>query len=142
MRREVRLVRTAVALLVVLALPARAAEAPVGARESGEAFTAQVEAPAKVSVGERATLRVRVEATRGFHTNEDYPHAARLRGDGVELPARVSLERGASSLSASIPFTARTAGARPITIDLAFAMCDANRCLIEKRTLTLSVEAR
>lgn len=135
-------VRAAVALVVAAEVAGCAHAPPPIARESGEGYVARLEAPATIPVATPAALSLTIEARPGFHTTEDYPHHARLRGDGVEAPSRVALARTPSSLTAAIPVTARAPGRHAVAADVAFAVCDADRCLIEKRTLAITVEAR
>jgi len=127
---------------LALALVGCAHAAPSVARDAGEAYVARLEAPATIPVGAAATLTLTIDARPGFHPNEDYPHHAAVRGDGVDAPARLPLARAPTSLTAAIPITARTPGRHALTADVAFALCDADRCLIEKRTLALTVDAR
>ena len=138
---------------LVLAL---AAAAPPGPQAEGEGYRVVLAAPASARPGERATARVVVTARAPYHVNPDYPMA--FRPDAASAPAltaaRIALTDGAArtacedrpgelcAVSAPLPFTAPAAGEARLSGTVAFSVCSAERCLIEKVPLAAEVPVR
>ena len=133
-------------LAVVLVADAPSpAKAPV-ARAEGEAYQVALVPPASVKTGAAATARVVVTARGPYHVNRDYPTSFRAdKGSTAVFPAdRVPLGEGAErtpckdfpgeacALSAPLPFRAAASGETRIAGVVAFSVCNADRCLIEK----------
>jgi hypothetical protein len=140
--------------------PAAAAAAPAGpaearSRAEGEHWTAALEASGPVRAGEPAEGRVRVTARGGYHVNEEYPMSfrpaggagARFSGERVALAPREKTAcgggvEGACEVTAPLAFVPEAPGEVRIAGTLAFSVCTAERCLIEKAPLAVSVAAR
>lgn len=128
----------------------------VAARAEGETWEVALEAPGVVATGERSLGLVRILARGGMKVNEEYPTAfkpgpgttADLGGERVALrepsgrtpcPGEPS---SACELRFPLPFTPRGAGEVRIEGTLAFSVCNAEKCLVEKAPLSVVARAR
>jgi hypothetical protein len=128
--------------------------APAGARAEGEFWAVALEAPASLRAGEPAEARVRVAARGGYKVNEEYPMSFRpaadaspgFPGERVALAARDRTAcgggAGACEVTAPLPFVPAAAGEVRLAGTVAFSVCTAERCLIEKVSLAVSATAR
>lgn len=128
----------------------------VEARAEGENWVVRLEAPGVVPAGQRSLGLVRILARGGMHVNEEYPTAfkpgagatADLGGDRVALrepSGRTPCPdepKSACELRFPLPFTPRGAGEVRIDGTLAFSVCNAEKCLIEKAPLSVLARAR
>jgi hypothetical protein len=114
-----------------------------------------LEAPGPVRAGEPAEAWLRVTARGGYHVNEEYPMSFRpagdatagLGGDRVALQARTRAPcggegGGACEVTAPLPFVPPAPGEARLSGTLAFSVCTAERCLIEKVPLATPVAVR
>jgi len=137
--------------------PGAAAADPgaAGARAEGEYWAVALEAPGPVRAGAPAEARLRVAARGGYHVNEEYPMSFRpagdagagLAGERVALAARTRTPcggevGGACEVTAALPFAPRAPGEVRLAGMLAFSVCTAERCLIEKVPLAISLTVR
>jgi len=128
-----------------------AAPATPPARAEAEAWTVALELPPVVRSGEAAVALIRLTARAGHHVNLEYP--ASFRPDGAASATfsgpRVALAVGqrlpcagrpgeTCQVTLALPFTPVAAPAR-VSGTVAFSVCTADRCLIEK--VALAVEA-
>lgn len=143
----------------ILAL-ALAADAPptkaVGSRPEGEAYQVSLVPPASAKPGAAATARVVVTARGPYHVNRDYPTSFRVdKGSTAVFPGeKVPLGEGAErtpckdfpgeacALSAPLPFRAAASGETRIAGVVAFSVCNADRCLIEKAPVAVVVPGK
>ena len=102
--------------------------------------------PASVKPGAAATARVVVTARGPYHVNRDYPTSFRADkastavfpadkvplGEGAERTPCKDFPGEACALSAPLPFRAAASGETRIAGVVAFSVCNADRCLIEK----------
>lgn len=138
---------------------APAAAAPVGSpAAAGEArpFEVSLVPPAVVRRGEAATARVVITAKGAYHVNKDYPLAFRPEpgstaafgaeriplGEKAERTPCAAHAEDACSVAAPLPFTLAAAGPATLAGTVAFSVCTAEICLIEKAPLTMAVVAR
>ncbi|HSN90794.1 MAG TPA: hypothetical protein VLS93_06170 [Anaeromyxobacteraceae bacterium] len=98
---------------------------------------------------------MRITARGGYHVNEEYPMSFRPAADAAAVfpaerlaPAPRSRTpcgggvAGACEVSAAIPFRVQAPGEVRLAGTLAFSVCTAERCLVEKAPLAISVAAR
>lgn len=130
--------------------------APDVARVEREAWTVSLEVPAAAPPGGRAMARVVIASRGGYHVTRDYPVSFRpdSSASGALGAAKVALGEGAvrapcpdepgeaCQLSAPLPFTAAAAGPTRVAGTVAFSVCNADRCLIEKVALAATVARR
>jgi hypothetical protein len=104
-------------------------------------------APAKATVGNKATTSVTLAGKNGWHLNEEFPIQLKLTptsGVTVEkgLLGRKDLaESNKESARFEVAFTASEAGAKTIDAEAHFAVCQASSCrpVTEKVVLALDV---
>jgi hypothetical protein len=138
-------------------MPAAAAAPSAGsgtpaATAASESWTVAIEAPeGGCRKGQAANARIHVAARGGYHVNPDYPMAFRPAADatvdfaGDRVPLAVSTrtpcegQKEACSLTAMLPFVARAQEQGRVAGTLAFSVCSADRCLIEKVPLALAI---
>jgi hypothetical protein len=139
------------------ATPSAAATAAATAGPTAEAEFWQVslEAPATFRAGEPAAARVRIAARGGYHVNLDYPAAfvpapeatadfasARVRLESPEKTACADHPADTCALAAQVPLTPRAGAELRVAGTLAFSVCTAERCLIEKAPLAVTATSR
>jgi len=140
-------VRAATAGLL-LALGAARADPPAGPRAEGPEWAVEARPGASGS----PLVDLRLEARAGFHINLEYPMAflpsreatARFSAARVPLrPARTTPCPGdgkeVCSATLELPYGQPPAGAARVAGTLAFSVCSADRCLIQKVPLSLAV---
>lgn len=120
--------------------------APAAARYDEEAFEVLLHAPTTAKAGEPIPVSVVLVAKAGFKVNPEYPikFAFESSADLVAEPAVLrkeqgTLEKGKAELRGVV--TLRTPGARAVGGKLSFSVCTDERCLIEKRDLSVTVNA-
>lgn len=120
--------------------------APAGPTASGEAFEVALS-----SAGGEVTASVK--AKPGFHVNAEYPLAFRpeaVDGDVTFAGERVALEpkvktpcvekaEDVCALEAPVPFKTKETAEPKVSGVLAFSVCSADKCLIEKVPLKVAV---
>ena len=147
------------ALLALAAGPAAAADpappAPVSNRAEGPTFEVLLDPPASAKPGKPASARVVIRSRGPYHVNRDYPLAFEPAEDATAWPARdrIPLSAGertpcadqageACTVAAPLAFTPAAAGAVRVSGTVRFSVCSAERCLIEKQPLALTVTVR
>ena len=141
----------ALVLAALVAAPVRAA-APAAARVEAAAWAVAIDPPTAWCPGKQARASIALEARDGHHVNLEYPTA--FRPDGASTAAfasdRIPLVAGSRrpcpgrpgetcAVVLDLPFTARAGPTVRLAGLVAFSVCSADRCLIEK--IPLSVEA-
>lgn len=114
-----------------------------GAGASAPAFTLAISAPSPVRAGQSAAATVTLTARAPYHCNDKYPY--KFSADppaGVSYPAAVvrGMQVAGARASMAIPFVAGAQGRGTIAGTLAFSVCTADRCLVEKRRLSVTVD--
>jgi hypothetical protein len=122
--------------------------APAAASKFDEAaFSLEFSRVGAYSAGNTGLLRVELKAKAPHHVNQEYPHKLKLKPvDGVEFEtmtfARDSMSVEPMSIVLRVPVKPSRAGQYKIQGDFAFSLCTADRCLIEKRTLQVDIQAQ
>lgn len=114
-----------------------------GTSAGGEGFAVSIQAPSPVRSGESGTATVVLSSKDPFHCNDKYPYKMAL-----DAPSGVSYApqtvRGASisekTTTLGVPFTAGAKGKGTIAGTFSFSVCTADKCLIEKRPLSVSID--
>ncbi|MCA9641041.1 MAG: hypothetical protein H6718_22335 [Polyangiaceae bacterium] len=118
------------------------AEEKKGAEATGDSFGAYL-AGGKYTAGKPGTLTAVLTAKGEYHCNDKYPYKFTLdpAPAGVTFPETVVKGMNVSEKRSTmaIPFTPSEKGAKTISGTLAFSVCNADRCLIEKQKLTITV---
>ena len=138
------------------AVPPPPAASPPAASAEPRPYEVSLLPPAEAAPGRPATARVIVASTGSYHVNKDYPLAFRpepgsTAAFGAEkIPLGAQAERTPCAahpqedcrVAAPLPFTLTAPGPATLSGTLAFSVCNADRCLIEKVPLTMAVAAR
>jgi hypothetical protein len=124
--------------------PVRPATMARGSSASGEGFSVWIQAPTPVRAGKSASAQVVLAAKDPYKCNDKYPYKFVLDAPsgGLSYPAQTvrTMSIGEKQSSMSIPFTAARAGGATIAGQLHFSVCTAEKCLIEKRPLSVTVQ--
>jgi hypothetical protein len=97
--------------------------------------------------GAASALALTLEARGGYHVNQEYPIRIDLKAPtGVKL-GKASLARSDATLFTEplarfeVPFSAE-AGSHNVTATVDFAVCTAETCVPDQRTLALALQVR
>jgi hypothetical protein len=129
-------------LVLASGLAAGAEAGPASQAEKAE-WSVRLEAPA----GKAAIAVLHLAARAGFHVNLEYPISFRPAPGSAAGAERVALQpaskepcQGRSQETCAVrlelPLPAAGVGAAPVSGTLAFSVCSADRCLIEKVALS------
>jgi hypothetical protein len=136
--------------------PAPAADAPAGKSASGEPvkgpvvadepFQAWLQAISPVSAGAAATVEAVLVANPPYHCNPEYPHKFKLGAApaGIAYPEATvkGMQVTPSRSVLKVPIQAQSPGKATVSGTLQFSVCDDERCLVEKRDLSLALEVK
>jgi hypothetical protein len=159
MRRQVlELSLLALALAACTKDPAPAAAAPVADKAKGampdvaQTYELALASPDAWAAGKESTAAITVTAKSGFHVNPEYPVSFKPEGsESVKFSGeRVALTAGTKTPCAEkaedackvefpLPATPEKAGPAKLAGVLAFSVCSADKCLIEKVPVTLAI---
>lgn len=109
-----------------------------------DTFDLSLRAVGAVAAGKPAGVEVVLVPKGGFHTNDKYPYkfkTAASAGVSYRTPVftkdDMTLEEHRATMK--LDFTPDSAGEKTLSGQFAFSVCSADKCLVEKRDLTLSV---
>jgi hypothetical protein len=122
------------------------AEPTLGAVVNGDAFSTWLQAPSPAPVGAVTYVEAVLVAKAPYHCNAEYPHKFKVGAPspGVTYPEetvrgmQVTPERSVLR----IPLQAANAGLVKVSGALSFSVCTEERCLVEKRELSLDLEVK
>lgn len=104
----------------------------------------QIEPKGSYKSGQAAQVQIVLSANAPYHCNDKYPYKFKLKDSpGVKYPAkvvkkdRVNLEKHQATMT--VDFTPQSAGQKTIAGKFLFSLCSADKCLVERRDLTLAV---
>jgi len=136
-------------LLALAFIPALAASALASGVARADEVTYEIrKTTAPAVVGKPATVSVMVVGKNGWHVNEEAPITATVKADpGVTLPkpklVRADLaESKKESARFDIPFSATEAGAKTITAQTRFVMCQDQACKPASETVAFNVDVQ
>jgi hypothetical protein len=116
-------------------------------RVSDATFDLSLRAKGDYAAGKPGELELVLEAKDPYHVNDKYPFKFTLNETkGVKFPSailgkdQVKLEKSRAALA--VPFTPETAGNHTVSGRFAFSVCSDDKCLMEKRELSLSIAAK
>jgi hypothetical protein len=126
--------------------PAGKAEARKGAVVSEEAFSAWLQADSPLAAGALTHIEAVLVANPPYHCNAEYPHKFKLNAapPGLTYPEEVvrGMQVSAARGVLRIPVQAKAAGAAAVSGTLSFSVCTEERCMVEKRDLTLNLDVK
>lgn len=120
---------------------------------SGEPYEVKFTSPSPFVAGKESAAVVLVKAGPGLHVNAEYPVAFKPEGSeavkfaqermpltpGTKTPCADNAE-DACAVEFALPLTPEKAGPAKVAGVLAFSVCSAEKCLIEKVPLTLAIK--
>jgi hypothetical protein len=136
--------------------PSPAADSPAGKPAQGEPvkgpvvteepFQAWLQAVSPVAAGGPATVEVVLVANPPYHCNPEYPHKFKLGAApaGIAYPEATvkGMEVTPSRSVLKVPIQAQSAGKATVSGTLQFSVCNDERCLVEKKELSLNLEVK
>lgn len=129
---------------------------PAAASGEPRPYEVSLRPPAEATAGQPATAQLVIAATGSFHVNRDYPLAFRPEpgstaafgaekiplGERAERTPCAAHPEEACRVAAPLRFTLAAPGQASLAGTVAFSVCNAEICLIEKVPLTMAVAAR
>jgi hypothetical protein len=120
------------------------ANAPAAAQFDEGAFLLKLEPRAPYEVGKPGVVVLQLRAKEPHHINQEYPHKLKLKAtEGLAFPQSVlgrdAMKIETMSAELPVPFTPSKSGVFSIGGDFAFSLCTSDRCLMEKRSLTVAI---
>jgi hypothetical protein len=126
--------------------PASKAEPRLGAIVNDDAFSTWLQAPSPATAGAATYVEAVLVAKAPYHCNAEYPHKFKLGAPspGVSYPEETvrGMQVTAERSVLRIPLQAANAGLAKVSGTLSFSVCTEERCLVEKRDLTLDLEVK
>jgi methionine-rich copper-binding protein CopC len=107
-----------------------------------------VKAPASAKKGEKATTKIHIEGTGGFHYNTEYPTKLTITApSGVTVEKATQTAKDAVSLKKegadlAVNFTATETGKKSFTGELKFAVCTDNNCEPSTQKISFDVDVQ
>jgi hypothetical protein len=97
--------------------------------------------------GKDAEAEIFLQVKSPFHANDKYPYKFKLADtDGVSFPDKIVKKDKAKvegmKVTMSVPFSAAKSGKKQIRGVFHFSVCSEDKCLIEKRALSLDVDVK
>jgi hypothetical protein len=123
--------------------PAPSAE-PKAAQYHEDTFDLVIRPDGAFAAGKQGTLLVEVDAKGGYHCNDKYPYKFKVADSpGVQFAGpvfskdAVTLETAKATMK--VDLTPQTKGPKTVGGTFSFSLCSAERCLVEKRDLSLDI---
>jgi hypothetical protein len=136
------------------AAPSQLADAPKGSSGQtvqgtvvqDDTFSTWLQAVSPVAAGSPATVEAVLVAKAPYHCNADYPHKFKLAAAPAGLAYPEATVKGmqvtAERSVLRIPVVAQSSGKSTVSGTLHFSVCNEDRCLVEKRELSLNLEVK
>jgi hypothetical protein len=112
-----------------------------------ENFKLTFKAKGGYGVGKPGEAVLELEPKNGYHTNDQYPYKLKLTAcTGLKYPnltirdEAIKLEKMKGSLA--VPFVPESVGSKTLAGTFSFSVCSEERCLVEKRDLSLKIEVQ
>jgi len=128
---------------------APAAAAPAGSEKQGavvseDAFSAWLQTASPAKAGGPVQLEAVLVAKPPYHCNPEYPHKFKLNPAPAGLAYPEETVRGMKVTpersTLAIPVNAQSAGKPTISGTLSFSVCTEERCMVEKRDLSVALD--
>jgi hypothetical protein len=111
-----------------------------------EPFQAWLQAVSPVAAGGPASVEAVLVANPPYHCNAEYPHKFKLGAapPGLAYPEPIAkgMQVTPSRSVLKVPVQAQSAGKATVSGTLQFSVCDDERCLVEKKELSLNLEVK
>jgi pyruvate/2-oxoglutarate dehydrogenase complex dihydrolipoamide acyltransferase (E2) component len=128
------------------AAPLAAPAAPAASKYSEAGFDLAIQPKGTYAGGQAGEAEVVLVAKAPFHVNDKYPYKFKLKeAQGLRFANLVvgkeSVKLEPMRATVPVAFTP-DAGKHALAGQLSFSVCTADQCMIEKRDLTLEIEAK
>jgi len=110
-------------------------------------FDLSIKPSGDYKAGQAGEVQIVLDAKAPFHANDKYPYKFKLAdAAGVEFPDKIVTKDKAKlehmKVVLPVAFTPKGAGKKKIDGVFHFSICTEDKCLIEKRGLTLAVDVK
>jgi hypothetical protein len=124
--------------------PARKVATVSGSGASADSFSLGISARSPVKAGESGAASIVLTAKSPYKCNAKYPYKMALDAPSGGVSYASQTVRGMAiadkTSSMSVPFTATAPGKATISGTFSFSICTADKCLIEKRKLAVTID--
>jgi hypothetical protein len=129
------------------ALASAAVAEPTASRVAESNFELSIANAGAAEAGKPAHAEIVLDAKAPFHVNDKYPYKFKLKETpGLAFPNPVvgkdALVLEKTRAKMTVPFTAEKSGKYVLAGQFSFSVCTDDKCLIEKRDLSLPIEAK
>jgi hypothetical protein len=107
-------------------------------------FQLQIQPKGSYKAGQAGQVQIVLSANAPFHCNDKYPYKFKLKdSEGVKYADKivkkdaVQLEKHRATMT--VDFTPESTGKKTIAGKFLFSLCSADKCLVERRDLSLDV---
>ncbi|MEI9948652.1 MAG: hypothetical protein WDO74_06615 [Pseudomonadota bacterium] len=127
--------------------PAAPPAAAAASKYSEAPFDLVIQPKGAYASGQAGAAEIVISAKPPFHANDKYPYKFKLNeAPGLKF-ANLVVEKDAVKVdktraTLSVPFTPEGAGKHTVSGKLFFSVCNDDQCLVEKRDLTLDIDAK
>ncbi len=139
----------AAAAVLPAADPAAAAAPALDASSkfSEAGFDLVLEPKGSYASGQSGEADIVLSAKAPFHVNQNYPYKFKLKdAPGLKfanlIVAKEAVKLEPARATVPVVFTPETAGKHTLAGQLSFSVCTDDKCMIEKRDLTLDIDAK
>ncbi len=110
-----------------------------------QTFDVELHAVGKYETGKPGVAEIQLHAKAGYHCNDKYPYKFKLAetpglkfASPIVMKDAVQLENENARMK--LEFTPESKGEKVIAGVFSFSLCSAERCLVEKRDLSLKID--
>lgn len=127
--------------------PAAADATPAASHINEANFEVRFSGKDAYEAGKPADATITIDAKAPFHVNDKYPYKFKLKeASGLQFPSPVVGKDAAKvekmRVTMPVAFVPAAAGKHTLSGVLSFSVCTDDKCLIEKRDLSLAVQAK
>jgi hypothetical protein len=129
------------------AAPAEPPAANAGSSISEDSFALLLRPSGSYKVGQAGLVEVVLDAKAPYKVNDKYPYKFKLAPSaGLKFPNQVVKEEGLKleqkRATMTVGFTPESSGQKNVSGQFSFSVCTEERCLIEKRDLSLAIDVQ
>jgi hypothetical protein len=127
------------------ATPVAAPAAPPSERVDTDSYSLSLRPAGPYAANQLGNFVVALEPKGHWHINQEYPTTIKVKGPaGLELPKAElgkpdAAQFGDTLAKFDVPFTPKAAGPATVECEVSFAMCTAETCVPDTRTLALAL---
>ncbi|HKO47751.1 MAG TPA: hypothetical protein VJV79_08505, partial [Polyangiaceae bacterium] len=124
-----------------------AAPAAAASKYSEAPFDVEIRAKGAYTSGQAGAAEILISAKPPFHANDKYPYKFKLNEAAGLKYANLVVDKDAVKVektraTLTVPLTPEGAGKHTVSGKLFFSVCNDDQCLVEKRDLTLDIDAK